>query len=184
MKIEHILEVFRTYVQELQMLSLTKNPNIKEFTQKALTQMKLLMNEFNEKEKLDINLWIEDSHLLKVNFYDRCRLQKLRHNQFRIKPFLENLTKGEEVKEMNEWEAAKRLGVGTITRCYQQKVLNLKGFTVEMHKEIRHDFIKLFRKLKIEKETEQENSIITKQTQKDVFLEEGFEKALELCESQ
>jgi len=187
MKIEHILEVFRTYVQELQMLSLTKNPNIKEYAQKALTQMKLLMNEFNEKEKLDINLWIEDSHLLKANFYDRCRLQKLRHNQFRIKAFLENitsLTKGEEVKEMNEWEAAKRLGVGTITGCYQQKVLNLKGFTVEMYKEIRHDFIKLFRKLKIEKETEQENSIITKQTQKDVFLEEGFEKALELCESQ
>ncbi len=185
--LEDMLELFRGYVQELQMLSLNKSPKLKEFAQKALEVMKKLMDGFKAKEGLDLAVWIEDADMLKVKFLERCKKHKLRHNQFRLKAYLENvqtLAKGEVVKDMNEWEAAKRLGIGTITGTYQQKALNLKGFTVEMYRGIRNDFRKLFAAAKLDPGTDQEASIITKETQKEVFMEPGFDKGLELCDTQ
>eukprot|EP01022_Parablepharisma_sp_SALTPOND_P010468 TRINITY_DN1431_c0_g1_i1.p1 TRINITY_DN1431_c0_g1~~TRINITY_DN1431_c0_g1_i1.p1 ORF type:complete len:981 (-),score=86.55 TRINITY_DN1431_c0_g1_i1:10863-13805(-) len=67
---------------------------------------------------------------------------------------------------------------------YQQKALSLKEFTVEMYQNIRDDFIKMLKKMEITRDTDQEPSIITHQTQKDVFLESDLDKGLELCESQ
>ena len=185
--IESMLEVFRGYVQELQMISLMKNNDIKVYAAKALETMKALMEHYSKMEEVDLDVWIEDSHLLKARFYERCKLHELRHKQFRLKAFIESVTelaKGEEVKELDEWEVAKKIGVGTITGTYQQKVLSLKKFTIEVFQDIRKDFLKLYKTLKLNPETDQEFSDVLKQTQKDVFRDPDFIKGLELCENQ
>jgi hypothetical protein len=159
MSIESMLEVFRGYVQELQMISLMKNPDIKLYALKALETMKALMEHYSKVEKVDLDVWIEDSHLLKAKFYER-------YKQFRLKAFVESVTelaKGEEMKELDEWEAAKKIGVGTIAGTYQQKVLSLRKFTVEVYQDIRKDFLQLYKTLKINPETGQEFSEVLKQ---------------------
>jgi len=187
LEIENILELFRGYVQELQMLSLTKNPNLKDNAGKCLDTMKKIMDFYKTSEGIDLMEWVEDAHLLKVKFYERTKKHKLRHNQFRLKAYVENVegfTKGEGVKEMSEWEAAKKIGVGTITGTYTQKALSLKGFTLDMYKKTRDEFIELFKSIKLAPGSDQEPSIILKETLKDVFLEEKFIEGLENCESQ
>ncbi len=187
MELDNLLELFRGYVQELQMMSLTKNPGLKEFATKCIDTMHKLISQYKASEGIDLMEWVEDVHLLKVKLYERVKLHKLRHTQFRLKAYVENvetLAKGEGVKEMNEWDAAKKIGVGTITGSYQQKALNLKGFTLEMYTKMRESFIELFKATKLVPGSEQELSAVLKQTQKDVFLEDKFVEALGVCESQ
>lgn len=52
----------------------------------------------------------------------------------RIKWYLDQLdiiAKGSGIGQLNEYEAAKRIAIGTITGKYHQKALALKGITVK-----------------------------------------------------
>ena len=85
---------------------------------------------------------------------------------------------------MNEWESAKKIGVGTITGVYNQKLLSLKNVKIADFKKLRDEFVVLLKGLKLNPDSDQEPSEILKQTQKDVFLEENFIEGLYECESQ
>lgn len=187
MPLESLFELFRGYVQELQMLSLGKNPELKGYAGQTLETMRRVMAHYKEAEGIDLMQWVEDADLLKARFCERVKKQKLRHSQFRLKAYVESveeLAKGEEVKGMGEWEAAKKIGIGTITGTYAQKLFNLKNFTVDKYKSVLKDFIKVYEETKLVPGTDQEPSESLKQSQKDVFLEERFTEGLEQCESQ
>ncbi len=64
-------------------------------------------------------------------------------------------------QELNEWEAAKRLGIGTIIGKYHQRALALKGFTVQMFQKLRDDFARVYLTTKLAGDSEQEMSVIT-----------------------
>ena len=97
---------------------------------------------------------------------------------------VESLAKGEEIKGMDEWEAAKKLGVGTITGSYNQKVLNLKNLKLPTYRNIRDHFIMAIKDIKLIPGTDQEPSDTLKQTFKEIFLEEKFIDGLIECDSQ
>jgi hypothetical protein len=44
------------------------------------------------------------------------------------------------IGQLNEYEAAKRIGIGTITGKYHQKALALKGITVKDFQKIKEEF--------------------------------------------
>jgi hypothetical protein len=70
----------------------------------------------------------------------------------RVKWFLDELAiigKGVGIGQLNEYEAAKRLGIGTITGKYHQKALALKGITIKDFLEIRQEFAEVFKNTKI-----------------------------------
>lgn len=50
------------------------------------------------------------------------------------------LAKGINPTKMNDFEAAKKLNIGTITGKHQQKALALKGITVEEFRNMRDEF--------------------------------------------
>ena len=73
----------------------------------------------------------------------------------RIKWYVEELTviaKGVGLGKLNEYEAAKRIGIGTITGKYHQKALALKGITVNDFIEIKKEFAEVFTKVKLSEE--------------------------------
>jgi len=84
------------------MISLSKNPELKNYAAKTLTTMKKLMDHYKSTEGIDLMEWVEDADLLKVKFYERTKRYKLRHSQFRLKAYVENvqdLAKGEKIKK-------------------------------------------------------------------------------------
>ena len=171
--LDAVMALFRSYVQELQMLSLQKSPSVKDYAQVALETMKIVIEYYKDLTGIDLYIDEEESKVLTYKFADRVVRNKLRHNQFRIKSYVENiaaLTQGSGVKDLSEWEAAKKIGIGTITGTYHQKALKLKKFTVEMFTAIKNDFIRVYKDLKIGTESTQEASVITLQNQKEIFL--------------
>jgi hypothetical protein len=49
-----IQELFRAYVQGLELLSLQKNPNVSKFAQAALDQMYQVLEQFRENQGIDL----------------------------------------------------------------------------------------------------------------------------------
>ena len=73
--------------------------------------------------------------------------------------------------QLNEYEAAKRIAIGTITGKYHQKALALKGITSKDFQVIKEEFTEVFKKVKLsEKPSLQECSIFTLQK----FPEKSF----------
>lgn len=70
-------------------------------------------------------------------------MNKLRRNQFRIVAtfdIIKKLATGLKISELNEFDAAKLMNIGTITGKYQQRALGLKNITSEVYKDIINEF--------------------------------------------
>lgn len=73
----------------------------------------------------------------------------------RIKWYVDELTvfiKGVGTNQLSEYEAAKRIGIGTITGKYHQKALALKGITVTDFAIIKDEFKIVFSGVKLSEE--------------------------------
>lgn len=199
--IDLLLEVFRAFTQEMEMLSLSKSGCLAEQAGEARRVMRQLLDYFKDHHQLDLlkefkligTLDTEDvqeevDHLMRQDFRQRVQFNKLRHNQFRIKGYYENvelLAKGLGCQQLSEWEAAKRIGIGTITGNYHQRAMNLRGLTVDAFKILRNEFVETFKSVPpLQSRSEQEESIVTLENQKDVFLDPEFVSGLLACESQ
>lgn len=110
---------------------------------------------------------------IKESFKERASTLAVKNIGSRIKWFVDELdiiSKGVGIGQLNEYEAAKRLGIGTITGKYHQKALALKGITVKDFEAIKDEFTEVFQKVKLSKQpSSQEVSIFTLQNQKEVF---------------
>ena len=66
------------------------------------------------------------------------------------------IAKGNGIGMLSEYEAAKRIAIGTITGKYHQKALALKGITVKDFQVIKSEFEEVFKTVKLsEKPSEQ-----------------------------
>ena len=77
----------------------------------------------------------------KETFKDRAMGLAVKNTGSRVKWYLDELAiiaKGVGIGQLNEYEAAKRLGIGTITGKYHQKALALKGITINDFLEIKN----------------------------------------------
>lgn len=77
---------------------------------------------------------------LKESFKERASTLAVKNVGSRIKWFIDELNiiaKGLGIGQLNEYEAAKRIGIGTITGKYHQKALALKGITIKDFEKIK-----------------------------------------------
>lgn len=76
----------------------------------------------------------------KESFKTRAMSLAVKNTGSRIKWYLDELdiiAKGSGIGQLNEYDAAKRIAIGTITGKYHQKALALKGITVKDFMEIK-----------------------------------------------
>ena len=111
------------------------NKKMKE-TSKIAAFTSKLMTEYTKAYEKQHKLYIlsERPLGLKESFKERANSLAVKNVGGRIKWFVDELNiiaKGVGIGQLNEYDAAKRIGIGTITGKYHQKALALKGITLK-----------------------------------------------------
>lgn len=184
--IEEIVDIFRGWVQRLQLLSLEDQKQAKENAIICLKEMDIVLEKLKKRTGIDLR---EKNETPAKNFSERVLKNIIKNVGVRALWFIDevqSISKGVNPQSLNEYDAAKRIGIGTITGKYHQKALALKGITVNDFKLIAEEFKEIFLKTKLNEDIEslQEKSVITLQNQKEVFLDKDLIKGLDLCNSQ
>ena len=185
--IEEIVDLFRGWVQQLQLISLTDVEKSKDFSKMCLEEMSIHIEKFKAKTGLDLKA--ADQDIACGTFSQRVMKNLVKNMGIRVLWYLnevEALSKGINPQALNEFDAAKRIGIGTITGKYHQKALALKGITVQNFKEMCEEFKVILGNTKLNPDIEsmQEKSVMTLQNQKEAFLDKDFVKGLDMCNSQ
>lgn len=105
-----------------------------------------------EYEKIFNLFIISENKDKKESFKDRAMGLAVKNTGSRVKWYLDQLAiiaKGVGIGQLNEYEAAKRIGIGTITGKYHQKALALKGITVKDFLEIKKEFADVYKNVKL-----------------------------------
>jgi hypothetical protein len=132
--LDDVVDCFRGWVQKVQLLSMD-NAKMGE-TAKVAQATSDLMRDYTKAYELHHKLYIlsERPLGLKESFKERASSLAVKNVGSRIKWFIDELriiARGVGIGQLNEYEAAKRIGIGTITGKYHQKALALKGITVK-----------------------------------------------------
>jgi hypothetical protein len=117
-----------------------------------MRELEKLIEDQNKKLQINIRKITEaDLSNPAHSFAQRAKIHYVFRYGNRINWFIneiEQLVKGVSPKFENEFEAAKRMNVGTITGKYAQKALALKNLTVEEFGIIKNEFKEIYLKTK------------------------------------
>lgn len=152
-----MVDIFRIWSQRLQLQSLTTPTVSQENACICLKYMRALIVEFEKENKLSLFSKESEESDLKLTFSQRVKKNIMKNIGSRITWFLDEVTtlsKGLNPNNLSEFDAAKRLGIGTITGKYHQKALALKGITVDTFKKISEEFIDFYKATIFRKEEE------------------------------
>jgi hypothetical protein len=132
--LDDVVDCFRGWVQKVQLLSMdnAKMGETAKIAHEAANTMRDYTTAYEKYHKLYI--FSERPLGLKESFKERASSLIVKNVGSRIKWFMDELRiigKGVGIGQLNEYEAAKRIGIGTITGKYHQKALALKGITVK-----------------------------------------------------
>ena len=185
LNLKGIQELFRSWSQAIHLESLKCEENVKSKAMKAIAMMEEIIDRLREDKTIDV-LDIE-KYEKQTSFKDKALANLIKRNYGRIKWFYDDMkaiAEGDVAKTLNEYEAAKKIGTGTIVGNYMQKTLNLKKLATSDFKRIKEEFKKIYENTTITPYDNQEASIITLETQKHVFLEPDFIEAIDMCHTQ
>jgi hypothetical protein len=123
-----------------------------EETKKIAHQAAVTMRDFTKEYEKMFKLYIitEKPIEIKETFKERAKNLAVKNTGSRIKWYLDELeiiAKGSGIGQLNQYEAAKRIAIGTITGKYHQKALALKGITAKDFQEIKEEFSTVFKKV-------------------------------------
>ena len=148
--LEDLVDCFRGWVQKVQLLSM----DVKDMkrTSAIAAETAELMRAYTEVFEKAHRLCIlsERPLRLKESFKERASSLAVKNVGSRVKWFVDELqiiAKGLGIGQLNEYEAAKRIGIGTITGKYHQKALALKGITVKDFEMIKEEFTGTFKQV-------------------------------------
>lgn len=151
---EDLVDIFRGWVQQLQLVSLSDLEEAKKNAIIAIKEMTRLVEEISKRVGFDICKCkdVNKDNLKNESFFNRCIFNFVFRYGNKIQWFLEevkNLADGKSPIFQDEFEAAKRMNIGTITGKYHQKALALKALTPEEFQNIKKEFIINFNKLNV-----------------------------------
>lgn len=134
LSLDDLVDCFRGWLQKVQLLSMDVN-KMKQTSQIAAFTSNLMKDYTKVYEKYHKLYILNERPLgLKESFKERANSLAVKNIGGRIKWFVDQLdviAKGVGIGHLNEYDAAKRIGIGTITGKYHQKALALKGITLK-----------------------------------------------------
>ncbi|KRX05847.1 hypothetical protein PPERSA_03784 [Pseudocohnilembus persalinus] len=184
LNVEQLVEIFRGWVQQIQLNSLTDMKEAQEIAKIALGEMKRLIEKSNQEMGLNVLMKLdEQNNKVGDAFAMRAKKNYIIRYGGKLQWFLdeiEQISKGINAKADNEFEAAKRMNIGTITGKYQQKVLALKNIPANKFLEFVQEFKQKLQEAKIEKpEGEGQISCV-----KQILLQNDFVSGLDYITNQ
>ena len=187
--LEGVVEIFKGWVQMIHLESLKPGNDTKTMASKTIKYMEMLFDQVKKEKGIDLikESAGQDEEPEGLSFHQRALRNLMKHTLSRAVWFYDDvklLAEGKSPKELSEYDAAKRIGIGTIVGKYHQKALALKGITVDEFKVLRDEFAALFKETPLTPHSSQEASVITLENQKEVFLQKDFVEGLSFCNSQ
>lgn len=186
--LEGVVEIFKGWTQVIHLESLKPGAKVKNIAIETKAWMEKILDQVKKERGIDIlNSKEVDDAPEGLTFHQRALRNLVKHTLSRAAWFYEEiklLAEGKSPKELSEYDAAKRIGIGTIVGKYHQKALALKGITVDEFKKLRDEFASIYKEITIKPNSNQEGSVITLQNQKEVLLEKDFLDGLSYCNSQ
>ncbi len=145
---------------------------------KTLALMDTILEEVKDEKGIDLLSVAKEEE--NMSFKKRAENIQLKHKYSRIKWFYEDIKKiTESGDKISEFDAAKRIGMGTILGNRNQRLMNLKTITVGEFKKIKQEFVDLLKKTDIPAKANPDQSYFRTQ-----FSQKDFLEGLTLCESQ
>lgn len=188
LNVKGIHELFRSWAQMMHLESLKEGEKIQNRAKKTLEVMTMILEALKDVKGLDF-LSGEDPKIEGKTLYDRIIYSRIRRDATRIRWFyndVKSLAEGKYVINEGQFEAAKRIGMGTIVGIFQQKVAALKITTVTEFNKIKDEFKALLKKYPVQERLSSIGIVkgVQYKTLRDVLREKTLEKALDLCQNQ
>eukprot|EP01016_Furgasonia_blochmanni_P034069 TRINITY_DN3632_c0_g1_i2.p1 TRINITY_DN3632_c0_g1~~TRINITY_DN3632_c0_g1_i2.p1 ORF type:complete len:801 (+),score=200.79 TRINITY_DN3632_c0_g1_i2:442-2844(+) len=177
---------FRMWLQELQLISLRRGADTKQMLDRNGNIALEVMRKFVETYQNEQNA-IKGNGEKKKTFGQRILNFMTQRDVEVVQVYIKEvraLLDGAILSQLSEAEAAKRLAIGTRVGKLHSKAMKFSGLSTDTYKTMRDEFLQMMKENKLKPQTSQEPSVISLQTQKDVFLEPDFQEALALCDSQ
>lgn len=187
LNLDGLVQCFRSWTQVINIESVNKDEDVKDKALKTLALMDELIQEVKAAKKIDLLNLEELKESEDISFGERAFINYIKHTVSRAAWYYEDvklLAEGKSAKDLNEFDAAKRIGIGTIVGKYHQKAFALQGFTVDDFLKVKEAFKSTFLNTKLDPTSNQEASVVTLQNQKEIFLQKDFIKGLDHCMSQ
>lgn len=193
--LDGVVEIFKGWVQSLQLESLKPGKNAKSLAIQTLDMMEILLTQVKKEKGIDLMVErkeLSEDDFSKLTFFQRCMQNLIKYSLSRAQWFYEDvklMAQGKQVSDLNEYDAAKRIGLGTIVGKYQQKALALKGITVDEFKKIRDEAAGIFKNCDMKTFTKTDGGMSGKpgaegMVMKEPFMQKDFLEALGMCNSQ
>lgn len=178
MNIEYIEKIVKQWICKLHNLA-TINQDVKENAQIAYDVLNDIWNEFINDQN------VSENRRMTV----QQRLQKrLRTENYTIQILLKelkDLANGNRINELSDAEKAQRLAIGSNTGKYHNKAMQFKEFKDEDFQKYKEKFIQHIKNLKsIENIPEDEKSVISLDSLREICIQDDIISALEQCPTQ
>lgn len=176
-----MMEVFRSWSQKLQLDSLNKKITFAQAQEYACSCHGLMMNLIEDVKKsrgLDI---LTGKVSADNTFLARVLNLQISRTSMRIKGFLdavEEIKNGRDLGALNEYEAAKIIGLGTIVGKAQQRALALKNMNTEKLTQYVDEFVNAYNSIEVQGETGFPNSLISDINFRDIVADSTLESGL------
>lgn len=173
-----INELFRSWNQMINLESLNEGEKVDARAKKTLALMDSILEELKEAKGIDIMLKAKDAKF--PTLYEKFQFIVNKRNFERTIWYYEDVKKiaaGDTAGQLSSFEAAKRIGLGTIVGKYAQKAFALKKITPEEFENIKNEFKALLKDHKIAPKTDGHPL-------RKLLLEENLDKALDLIKNQ
>ncbi|CAK90707.1 unnamed protein product (macronuclear) [Paramecium tetraurelia] len=175
LEIDDVVDLFRSWVQNIQIRIMGKHEDSREKAKKCLQIVNSITNRLTEYFQMDVlNFKMEEINDPNQPFKIRAKRNyayKYGNKLLFFVKELAQLSEGSNPNEVDDFEAAKRLNIGTIVGKHHQKALALKGITVQEFKQIREEFQQIIQNCKINPQNEQgqERSVISLENFRDIL---------------
>lgn len=173
-----ITELFRSWNQMINLESLNEGEKVDVRAKKTLALMDSILEELKESKGIDIMAKAKDIKF--ASLYEKFQFIVNKRNFERTIWYYEDVKKiaaGDTAGQLSNFEAAKRIGLGTIVGKYAQKAFALKKITPEEFETIKNEFKTLLKDHKIA--PKEDGHPLRK-----LLLEANLDKALDLIKNQ
>ena len=154
--VDAICDIFRSWSQKLQLDSLNRKITFAQAQEFAMSAHGLMMNIINDvKQSRGLDL-LSGKTTDKKDFMSTVLNLQVIRTSLRIKGFLDavnEIKEGKDLSNLNEFEAAKVIGLGTIVGKAQQRALALKNMNQETFLEYIEEFIAEVEQIDLQEET-------------------------------
>lgn len=174
-----VTEIFRSWAQMMHLESLRAGEDITARAKKTLALMSDILAELKAVKGVDV--FAQQKQNLGSAFYDRIVTCKAQRDLTRVTWFyndVQSIASGKDASKEGQFEAAKRIGMGTIVGNYQQKANALKNITPEEFGKIKEEFKALLKQFPLQPSVHGAARGL-----RDVFADKTLPKGLDLCQN-